>query len=95
MKLSDCCGASPDGIEGAEETGICPQCHEHCEFVDDEPELVDLGCANGWPNGGESPEIVKKCQALGHNTMETRMPGGDWRVVCATCGYECRYDSGD
>ena len=31
--VSDCCGASPDGIEGCEETGICPACREHCEFV--------------------------------------------------------------
>lgn len=29
---SDCCGAS----EWMEDTGICGDCKEHCEFVDDE-----------------------------------------------------------
>ena len=38
MTISDCCGAPCDGIEGAEETGICLACGEHCEFVDDEEE---------------------------------------------------------
>lgn len=32
-KMSDCCGASPDGIAGAEDVGICPDCHEHCEWI--------------------------------------------------------------
>ena len=38
MKFSDCCGAPCDGIEGAEETGLCLDCHEHCEWIDDEEE---------------------------------------------------------
>ena len=29
---SDCCGAWTD----MEEYGICPDCGEHCDFVDDE-----------------------------------------------------------
>jgi hypothetical protein len=27
--MSNCCGAS---AEGAEDIGMCPDCHEHCEF---------------------------------------------------------------
>ena len=38
MTISDCCGAPCDGIEGAEEVGLCPACHEHCEWIDDEEE---------------------------------------------------------
>ena len=34
--LSDCCGASVSGIEGAAEVGICPDCGEHCEFEEEE-----------------------------------------------------------
>jgi hypothetical protein len=37
--VSNCCGASTD-TEGAMETGICPHCREHCEFVD------ERGCGN-------------------------------------------------
>jgi hypothetical protein len=32
--VSECCGAST-GAEGEMETGICPHCREHCEFVDE------------------------------------------------------------
>jgi len=34
MLLSDCCTAPPAG--GMEEYGICGECKEHCEFLDDE-----------------------------------------------------------
>ena len=30
--ISDCCGAYTD----MEEYGLCPECLEHCEFIDDE-----------------------------------------------------------
>ena len=97
MKFSDCCGASPDGIDGAEETGICPDCKEHCEWIDDEeeetpPPFRSLGWGNGWPEG-TMPEEVRRCQALGHCPTETKMPGGEWLVVCATCRIEYRYCS--
>jgi hypothetical protein len=42
---SDCCGASIDGIEGGEETGICPDCHEHCAFVSGEEDEKLPQCA--------------------------------------------------
>lgn len=36
MKVSDCCGAEmTDPV--MEDYGICPECQEHCEWVDDEP----------------------------------------------------------
>ncbi len=34
-RLSDCCGAP--GVGEYLEAGICPECREHCEFVDDDP----------------------------------------------------------
>lgn len=33
MKLSTCCGAETE----MEEVGICPDCLEHCDFEEDEP----------------------------------------------------------
>lgn len=38
MKISDCCGAA---VDGNEDYGICPDCKEHCEFIDDEDDLED------------------------------------------------------
>lgn len=38
MTVSSCCGAPCDGIEGAEEMGICLDCGEPCEWIDDENE---------------------------------------------------------
>lgn len=32
MKVSDCCGADP--ILNSEDVGLCPQCKEHCEYID-------------------------------------------------------------
>lgn len=36
MKISNCCGA-PAFFRGAdfEDSGICSQCREHCEYIDD------------------------------------------------------------
>ena len=36
FKVSNCCGAYP--VWEAEEMGICIDCLEHCEYVDDEEE---------------------------------------------------------
>ena len=49
MLYSECCGAPAEGFTGPHGTidsdstdyGICPECHEHCEFVnEDEEEIV-------------------------------------------------------
>jgi hypothetical protein len=42
MSRSDCCGAldgeaTEDGPSWSD-VGICPDCREHCEFVDEEQE---------------------------------------------------------
>jgi hypothetical protein len=42
MKVSDCCGAEPysNGDSSTEDYGICPECKEHCEYIeldDEEP----------------------------------------------------------
>ena len=35
IKVSDCCGAEPQGNRDCDTSdfGICPECHEHCEYV--------------------------------------------------------------
>jgi hypothetical protein len=35
--VSDCCGASPlsDGDCDSTDLGICPDCHEFCEFINE------------------------------------------------------------
>jgi len=33
-RVTDCCGAPPVGA--SEDMGLCPECKEHCEYVDDE-----------------------------------------------------------
>lgn len=40
MKISDCCGvpAYSNGDGDTEDIGICPECKEHCEYIDDEDE---------------------------------------------------------
>lgn len=37
MKVSDCCGvpAYSNGDSDTEDIGICPECKEHCEYIDD------------------------------------------------------------
>ncbi len=38
MIQSNCCGAPPvsNGDNDSLDYGICPDCGEHCEFIDDE-----------------------------------------------------------
>ena len=38
MMVSDCCGAPASWADGLLDSGICPLCREHCEYVDDESE---------------------------------------------------------
>ena len=44
MKVSDCCGASPisNGDMSFEDIGICSECREHCEYVEEEDELSPI-----------------------------------------------------
>ena len=107
MLFSDCCGAEAGEMLDIE---ICPACKEHCEWVDDENEnnhptrakLINLGWANGWPEG-KLPPIANACQLAfmdgePHNYYEQPQPhlgSCVHRVVCETCGYEYLYDSGD
>jgi hypothetical protein len=48
-KISDCCGASPamlgDYDNDTESYGICPECHDHCSYIDpyeDEDEELQI-----------------------------------------------------
>ena len=37
-RVSDCCGAYPRSINGdcdTEDLGICPECHDYCEYVEE------------------------------------------------------------
>ena len=40
MKISECCGA-PIPLDG-EDYGICPDCKEHCEYIEEEDDPRDL-----------------------------------------------------
>ena len=73
--------------------------------INDEPtraKLINLGWANGWPEG-KLPPIANACQLAlmdgePHNYYEQPQPhlgSCVHRVVCETCGYEYLYDSGD
>lgn len=49
MKVSDCCGAAPKGNGDcdSEDFGICSQCHEHCEYIEEgEDETEEPKCQN-------------------------------------------------
>ena len=37
---SDCCGAYTD----MPEYGLCPECMEHCEFIEEEDDLIRFNC---------------------------------------------------
>ena len=32
--ISECCGAAP--VAESEDLGICPECKEHCEYIEDD-----------------------------------------------------------
>jgi len=40
MVISSCCGAQPrgNGDSDSSDIGICPDCGEHCEYIDAEDE---------------------------------------------------------
>ena len=44
MKVSDCCGAEPlsDGDSSTEDYGICPDCGEHCEYIEEDDEETEI-----------------------------------------------------
>jgi hypothetical protein len=39
MLISNCCSAPARG-EGCTDIGICPDCGEHCEFIDEEDDVI-------------------------------------------------------
>ena len=106
--VSDCCGASALLAEGLMDSGICPDCGEHCEWVREgedpdssppPPEIEDLGWANGWKNS--MPEKVERCLRARHagEKHDCGESPGPWSCThvfeCRTCGYKYMYDSGD
>lgn len=40
-RVSDCCGAEPVGE--SEDLGLCPECYDHCEYVDREADDSERG----------------------------------------------------
>lgn len=43
--ISDCCGACPMMVDidtDTSEIGICPECGEHCEYIDDDEEEENI-----------------------------------------------------
>ncbi len=53
MLISNCCGAPnrSNGDTDFGEFGICPDCKEHCEFIDDE--LLEDDASLDLPNKSE------------------------------------------
>jgi len=59
------------------------------------PVVKDLGWANGWK---ETPEIIKKCKELKHETINKDVSSRPGRGLhnttrCDICGYIYHYDS--
>jgi len=56
MLISNCCGASNrnNGDVDFSEFGICPECGEHCEFIDDD-EGADDGSLDTEPENNLHP----------------------------------------
>lgn len=51
MKVSDCCGASATDPVMLD-YGICPDCKDHCEFVDEQDEPDDYQIYNNFNHEG-------------------------------------------
>ena len=65
---SNCCGAS----EWMEETGICSDCKEHCEFIDEEEENRWVLLEEGYPHTvllteNEAQAMKQKWQMIHRN----------------------------
>ena len=70
MKISNCCGASNIDFE---DYGICPECREHCEFIEDDTcEFCDgkgetektFGGYEGEPEY-DAPVVCMFCEGTG------------------------------
>ena len=48
MLISSCCGANNTGNGDSDfaEYGICPECGEHCEFIEEDDEEVCIELNN-------------------------------------------------
>lgn len=55
MLISNCCGAAnySNGDSDFAEFGICPDCREHCEFIDDEDDPDEDDGSLDMPKEGE------------------------------------------
>jgi|LakMenEpi03Aug12_release.lakeMendotaPanAssembly.Ray.scaffolds.fasta_scaffold4143009_2 hypothetical protein len=59
--VSDCCGVPPrgNGDSDTSDIGICPECGDHCEYVDyseEEPELTDEQKADAGSTANEQTD---------------------------------------
>ena len=54
------------------------------------PERKNLGYANGWK---DTPEIVKKCEEMGHKQYHRVVGNCDHEYGCVECGYSYSVDS--
>ncbi len=76
-KVSNCCGASPrmigDGNCDTSEFGLCPACHEHCEYEEE-----------GGDEPDELTEIQKVALAIGYHFWKCT---SDREAI--NCGMDC------
>ena len=72
MKVSDCCGAGP--IENMEDLGICMECKEHCEYVEELPnnwdECICKKCGHSWKAGLTDEFNFTFCNSCGSVDIE-------------------------
>ena len=60
MKVSNCCGAVPrsNGDCDSMDLGICPECKEHCEYVEEGEGNTSIGIAQEFTV--EQHEIIER-----------------------------------
>ena len=85
-KVSDCCGAEdgPTSLDGPfwSDIGVCPDCREHCEFIEPEEEFVICPDCSG--NGTRYPERLdsspcKRCRGTGELKREPDISADEYR----------------
>lgn len=68
MKVTDCCGvpAYSNGDSDTEDIGICPDCKEHCEYIEDGESDDEINAELVAENYQDHPDFLK-AEDLIHN----------------------------
>jgi hypothetical protein len=89
MKLSDCCGvpAYSNGDSDTEDIGICPECKEHCEYIEDDSDVASIGNDNQQLDPALTGALgIPNCPKCSPNgSVAQSMSRYTGRMVCMTC----------